>query len=75
MDSAVNTLCHGADLNVPGICRYNEFNEDQIVAIMTLKNELVCLADAVEHSSFIKNNDKGKIAKTKKVFMERNTYK
>src|SRR3989344_664673 len=74
MDSAVNTLCHGADLNVPGICRYNEFNADQTVAIMTLKDELICLAEAVEHSSFIRKNDKGKVAKTKKVFMERNVY-
>ena len=75
MDSAVNTLCHGADLSIPGISKFNEFNADQTIAIMTLKDELICLAEAIEHSSFIRKNEKGKVAKTKKVFMERNIYK
>ena len=41
---------------------------------MTLKDELICLGDAVESSEFIKKNDKGKVVKTKKVFMEKSLY-
>jgi len=73
LDNTVNTLCHGADLNIPGISKYNEFKEDETIAIMSLKDELICLGESVENSNFI-NNEKGKVVKTKKVFMERNTY-
>lgn len=74
LDSTVKTLCQGADLSIPGISIYNEFKENESIAIMTLKNELICLGDAVESSDFTKKNDKGKVVKTKKVFMERNLY-
>jgi len=73
-DSAVSTLCHGADLSIPGISIYNDFKKDGNIAIMTLKNELICLGNSLEDYNFIKNNDKGKIIKTAKVFMERNLY-
>src|SRR3989338_893388 len=39
-DNAISTLCHGADLSIPGISKYNNFDEDNIVAIMSLKDEL-----------------------------------
>ena len=74
LDSTVKTLCQGADLSIPGISKYNEFKENESVAIMTLKDELICLGTSVESSEFIKRNEKGKIVKTKKVFMERNLY-
>jgi len=74
LDSTVKTLCQGADLSIPGISKYNEFKEDENIAIMTLKDELICLGDAVESSEFIKKNDKGKVVKTKKVFMEKSLY-
>src|SRR3989344_3759455 len=74
LDNAVDTLCHGADLKVPGVAKYHDFNVDVDVAVMTLKNELVCLGRSVEHSGFLKKNDKGRIVKTHKVFMERKTY-
>ena len=74
LDSTVKTLCQGADLSIPGISRYNEFNENENIAVMTLKDELICLGDSIESSEFIKKNEKGKIVKTKKVFMERSLY-
>ncbi|MEM4263749.1 MAG: RNA-guided pseudouridylation complex pseudouridine synthase subunit Cbf5, partial [Candidatus Woesearchaeota archaeon] len=44
MDNAVDPLCHGAVLNVPGISKLNtEINKDDTVAVMTLKDELVAL--------------------------------
>ncbi len=39
-DTTVNTLCHGADLNVPGIGKLDSgINGNDAVAIMTLKDE------------------------------------
>ena len=75
-DSAVDTICHGADLAIPGISKL-ESNIDQKdqVAILTLKNELVCLGFSKMTSEEIMKNIKGIAVKTKKVFMERGTYK
>ncbi len=74
LDSAVGNICHGADLSIPGISKYNDFYENDTVAVLTLKNELICLGKALVNYDFIKNNDKGKVIKTSKVFMERSLY-
>ncbi len=74
LDSAVSTLCHGANLSIPGISKYNNFNKDEIVAILTLKDELICLGNSLVNFEYVKNNDKGKVIKVNKVFMERNLY-
>ena len=73
-DSAVSTLCHGADLSIPGINKYHNFNENEVVAVITLKNELICLGNSLINSGEIANNDKGKAVKINKVFMERSLY-
>ncbi len=73
-DSCVSTLCHGADLSIPGISKYNNFDENETAAIMTLKNELICLGNSLVNHEYIKNNDKGKIVKVNKVFMDVNLY-
>ena len=75
-DTTVDTLCHGADLNVPGISRLNDvINENDIVAIMTLKGELIALGTAKTSSQEIIRSEKGAAAKTDKVFMLPGTYK
>ena len=75
-DNAVNTLCHGADLNIPGISKlHDNINEEDIVAIMTLKEELVALGTAKLDSKKILNQEKGLAVKTDKVFMEPDVYK
>lgn len=74
MDNCVDSLCHGSDLNIPGISKLNEFKEDEVVVIMTLKDELICLGEAVENSNKILKEEKGKAVKTHKVFMKEGTY-
>jgi len=75
-DKTINNLCHGSDLFAPGVSKlHNNINPDELIAIMTLKDELICLAEAEINSENILQKDKGLIAKTKKVFMERNIYK
>lgn len=74
-DNAVDTLCHGADLSIPGISKLNsEIQPTNLIAIMTLKNELIALGEATLNSQQIISQDKGIAVKIKKVFMEPNTY-
>ncbi len=75
-DSAVNTLCHGADLAIPGVSKItSNINNKDTVAILTLKDKIICTGIANMSSKEIKRSQKGIAAKTKKVFMKRNIYK
>jgi H/ACA ribonucleoprotein complex subunit 4 len=74
-DSAVNTLCHGSSLGVPGVSRVSTTIKPQdTIAIMTLKDELICLAKATMSANDILTKEKGLTATDTRVFMERNTY-
>jgi len=74
MDNAVDSVCHGASLNMPGISKLNNFNENETIAVMTLKDELIALGNSVINSDEIMKKEKGLAIKTKKVFMDRNIY-
>ena len=75
-DTTVDTLCHGADLNIPGISKLNDqINKNDIVAIMTLKDELVALGTAQLASEEIMEKEKGLAVKTERVFMVPGVYK
>lgn len=74
-DSAVNAICYGAKILVPGILRYEdgiEMNEE--IVIITTKGEAICLAVALMTTSTIASCDHGVVAKIKRVIMERDTY-
>ncbi|MBN1644436.1 RNA-guided pseudouridylation complex pseudouridine synthase subunit Cbf5 [Candidatus Woesearchaeota archaeon] len=74
-DLAVDTVCHGADLKIPGVCRlHDDIKKDDIVVIMTLKDELVAFGKAKLSSEEIILADKGLAVKTTKVFMEPGVY-
>ena len=74
-DSTVGSICHGVDLKVPGISKLNEdINQEDIVAIMTLKDELVALGVAKMASKEMLD-EKGIAVKTEKVFMQPEVYK
>jgi len=74
LDTTVDSLTHGADLNIPGISKLNEFSRNELVAILTLKGELVALAESELSSEAIMKNEKGLAAITKKVFMKFDIY-
>ena len=74
-DTTIESLCHGVDLKVPGIGKINDqINSSDIVAIMSLKNELIALGIA-KMSSDEMLKDKGIAVQTEKVFMKPGTYK
>ena len=75
-DSAVEPLCHGTNLMIPGIVKFNsKINKDDIVAVLTLKDELVCLGKSLMTCEEIKKEKKGIAVNVNKVFMLPETYK
>ena len=74
-DTAVDAICHGADLAVPGVASMNpSVKKDDLVAIFTAKGEGVALAHALLTSSQVDSAKKGVVADTKRVLMEPGTY-
>lgn len=74
-DSAVSSICHGADLAVPGIVRATEgIRPKNSIAIFTLKGELVALSRALMTTEEMVKNEKGLAAKTARVIMPVDTY-
>ena len=75
IDSAVDSICHGANLSVPGISKLEDkIGKNEMVAIMSLKNELVAIGNSIMISEEIDNSNKGLAIKINKVFMEPETY-
>ncbi len=75
-DNAVDSICHGAPVALPAIVKYTTmFQEGDIVAIYTLKKELIALGESQIAAKRIQNDEKGVIVKIKRVVMERGTYK
>jgi len=75
VDSAVDSLCHGTSLKMPGISKFESgIKKEDIVAVMTLKNELVCYGVAAADSGKIERSTTGVAIKPDAVFMETGTY-
>lgn len=71
LDTTIKPLSHGRDLAIPGISKIeSEIKKNEIVAIMTLKNELIALGTAFMNSEEIMKNDKGIAVRTDKVFIQ-----
>jgi H/ACA ribonucleoprotein complex subunit 4 len=74
-DSAVDAICHGANLTAPGVLSLEtEINNGLMVAVFSLKGEAVALAKAVASTEEILNMEHGVVAKTERVLMNRGTY-
>jgi len=74
-DSAVDALCHGADLAVPGVVEVDSgINKDSLAAVLTLKGEGVALVKAVMSSEEIIQKDTGICANLDRVLMNKGTY-
>jgi len=74
-DSAVDAICHGAQLAAPGVLKLDSGIEPgDMVLIMTLKGEAVALAEALISSREILAMRKGLVARTLRVLMRAGTY-
>ncbi|MEM5834412.1 MAG: RNA-guided pseudouridylation complex pseudouridine synthase subunit Cbf5 [Candidatus Aenigmatarchaeota archaeon] len=74
-DSAVDSICHGAPVFCSGLTRIQEgIEKNEIVAVYSLKEELVALGKAVLNSEEMFERKKGIAIKTDKVFIKPGTY-
>ena len=74
-DSAVDAVCHGADLAAGGILQLcPDIQKGSTVALYTLKGELVAAGASLHDSNEICKINKGIVVDIKKVFMEPGTY-
>jgi len=74
-DSAVNAVCYGAKLMIPGLLRYEAGIEvDEEVVLMTTKGEAIALGIAQMSTVELTTCDHGVVAKIKRCIMERDTY-
>lgn len=74
-DAAVDTICHGATLKVPGIASVeSEIQTGEPVVVLTLKNELVCVGESLMTSREMIDSKRGVAVKSTQVFMPPSTY-
>ncbi|MFX1509766.1 MAG: RNA-guided pseudouridylation complex pseudouridine synthase subunit Cbf5 [Promethearchaeota archaeon] len=74
-DTAVDAICHGANLAVTGVLQlHDDIEPGDYVALMTLKGELVALGIAQQKSQQILQASSGIVADTKRVVLAAGTY-
>ena len=74
-DSAVDAVCHGAELALPGVVQLDSVIErGKLVGLFTMKGEAIALGRSVLTSREILDQEKGIAAKVERVIMERGTY-
>lgn len=74
-DSAVDAICHGADLAVPGVLEVEKrLKPDDLAALFTLKGELVAVGTAKMDAESIATKETGIALKTERVVMDLGTY-
>ncbi|KAL4917921.1 Centromere/microtubule-binding protein CBF5 [Aspergillus aurantiobrunneus] len=74
-DSAVNAVCYGAKLMIPGLLRFEagiELGEE--VVLMTTKGEAIAIGISQMSTVELSTCDHGVVAKVKRCIMERDLY-
>ncbi len=74
-DSAVDAICHGARLGVPGILRVSDgISKGETVVLMSSKGELVAIGKALLTSGEMTSAPRGLASTTERVIMKQGTY-
>ena len=74
-DAAVDAMCHGAQLAIPGILKVHpNLKRGEIAAIYTQKGEAVALAEAGMSADEISEAAKGHAFETRRIIMAPGTY-
>ncbi len=74
-DSAVDAMCHGAQLAIPGILKISpNLKKGDFVAVYTQKGEAVALAESTMSEEEIRDATKGYAFETRRIIMAPNTY-
>lgn len=74
-DSAVDAVCHGANLTAPGVLSLETgIGKGSLFAVLSLKGEAVALCRATISSEEMLKMDHGVVGKVERVLMPRSTY-
>ncbi|WVQ82982.1 centromere/microtubule-binding protein cbf5 [Cryptococcus sp. DSM 104549] len=74
-DSAVNAVCYGAKLMIPGLLRYEaDIEVHEEVVLMTTKGEAIAIGIAQMSTVDLASCDHGVVAKVKRCIMNRDLY-
>lgn len=74
-DSAVESICQGAQLAIPGIISFSSgLKKGEVVRILTGKGELVAIAESQLDEQELRSSDHGIATLTKRVIMSPGTY-
>ena len=73
-DAAIDAVCRGAQLAGVGIIGMKEFKMGETVAVLSQKNEFVCLGKALVPSASFKPGDTGLVIAPTVVFLQPGTY-
>jgi H/ACA ribonucleoprotein complex subunit 4 len=74
-DSAVDALCHGANLTVPGVLQVDSaVRKNSLAAVFTLKGEIVAIGNALMDHREIIEKDGGFCLDVGRVLMKKGTY-
>lgn len=74
-DSAVDAVCHGARLGIPGILSVSEgIFKGEVITLMSSKGELVAIGKSLLSTEQIANTSRGLASTTERVVMKRGTY-
>ena len=74
-DSAVDAICHGARLGIPGILSASySIAKDDPIAIMSQKQELVAIGKAMLSTEEMRKLQRGLASTTERVVMKKDTY-
>jgi len=74
-DSAVDALCHGASLAVPGVVEVDsDIKKDDMAVVLTLKGEGVALVKSLMSTEDMVQKDSGVCAELERVLMNKGTY-
>jgi len=74
-DSAVNAICYGAKLMIPGLLRFaDDIGNGEEVVIMTTKGEAIAIGIAEMTTAVMATVDHGVVARIKRVIMKRDLY-
>ena len=74
-DSAVDAICHGANLAIPGVTELDTgIEKGDTIAVLTLKGEGIAVAKSLMSTEEIIQKDKGFCASLQRVIMKKGTY-
>jgi H/ACA ribonucleoprotein complex subunit 4 len=76
LDSTIVSVSHGSNVKIPGIHKVDsDIKKGQLVAVMTIKGELVALGTTVLSAKSIMSEEKGIAVIVKKVFVSTETIR